>query len=310
VKLLQHFDSNDDINDHLETVGPMLSKQYAIDLSRNNIQLFQNPKGGFDAIEIPKKIGEQPVGDGQFLYRVIPDPKNPGQLTLDKKPADPNMPWDELNSWNGTTLGSYNSAIAEKAKLNQTIQQTATGKSETAKNYAEANLADTQSRALIGSQQADPFGNTSTLPAKELLKRQDSFQKDTVNKAYDVEKAYQMSQQAYSEYIAAAKQGKSLPTGAQSMLLLSQHLGTTFGNVKGSRITKDMIQEHLGARSISDDAQAAIQRLVNGDQLSSGQWAAFTDLIGQSRNATLELELRRPPTTRFTPMIRAVAGKA
>jgi hypothetical protein len=70
------------------------------------------------------------------------------------------------------------------------------------------------------------------------------------------------------------------------MLLLSQHLGTTFGNVKGSRITKDMIQEHLGARGLTDDAVVAIQRLTNGDQLSSAQWSAFSNLIAQSRNAT------------------------
>jgi len=151
---------------------------------------------------------------------------------------------------------------------------------------AETNLAQTQARSLISSQQADPFGYTSPLPQKEALKRSDSFQKDVVNKAYDTEKAYQMSQQALSEYQDAAKQGKTLPTGAQSMLLLSQHLGTTFGNVKGSRITKDMIQEHLGARGISDDAQTAIQRVVNGDQLSPAQWKAFTDLISQSRSAT------------------------
>jgi hypothetical protein len=47
-----------------------------------------------------------------------------------------------------------------------------------------------------------------------------------------------------------------------------------------------MISEHLGARGLTDDAVVAVQRLVNGDQLSSAQWSAFTNLIGQSRNAT------------------------
>ena len=91
-----------------------------------------------------------------------------------------------------------------------------------------------------------------------------------VQPAEQVEKSYQMMNQAYNEYQGAAAQGKDLPTGAQSMVALSTHLATTFGNVKGSRITKDMIQEHLGARSISDAASVAIQKLTNGDVLSPG----------------------------------------
>jgi hypothetical protein len=67
------------------------------------------------------------------------------------------------------------------------------------------------------------------------------------------------------------------------MLALSTHLATTFGNVKGSRVTKDMIEHHLGARSVSDTALVAMQRLTNGDTLSPAQWDAFHDLIGQSR---------------------------
>ena len=105
-----------------------------------------------------------------------------------------------------------------------------------------------------------------------------------VQPAEATEKSYQMMDHAYKEYEDARKQGKELPTGAQSMLALSTHLATTFGNVKGSRVTKDMIAEHLGARSISDDALVAFQKLTNGDKLSPAQWDAFHDLIKQSRN--------------------------
>ncbi len=105
-------------------------------------------------------------------------------------------------------------------------------------------------------------------------------------KALDVEKSYSMMNAAYDEYKAAAAQGKQLPSGAQSMLALSTHLATTFGGVKGSRVTKDMIQHHLGARSVSDDALVGIQKFTSGDVLSPAQWAAFHDLIGQSRKFT------------------------
>lgn len=98
-------------------------------------------------------------------------------------------------------------------------------------------------------------------------------------KAQDTEKSYQMFQDAY----ANRNDAKS---GASSMLALSQHLATTFGSVKGSRVTKDMIQHHLGARSVSDSAQVAVQKLTNGDVLSPSQWNDFNSLISDARSQT------------------------
>jgi hypothetical protein len=115
-----------------------------------------------------------------------------------------------------------------------------------------------------------------------------ALDKNYILPADTVEKSYKMMDHAYQEYKNAAAQGKRLPTGAQSMLALSTHLSTTFGNVKGSRVTKDMIQEHLGARSVSDAAKVAVQKLINGDALSPGQWEAFHDLIGESRYLSWE----------------------
>lgn len=111
-----------------------------------------------------------------------------------------------------------------------------------------------------------------------------TFNSDYVKPANAVEKSYEMMDNAYKEYQAAKAQGKELPTGAQSMVALSTHLSTTFGNVKGARITKDMIEHHLGARGVSDEALVAIQRLTNGDVLSPDQWTAFHGLIKQSRD--------------------------
>jgi hypothetical protein len=128
--------------------------------------------------------------------------------------------------------------------------------------------------------------NAANQRAEETVSRQDvrAHDKAYVVPAEGVEKSYQMMDHAYQEYENARKQGKALPTGAQSMLALSTHLSTTFGNVKGARVTKDMIEHHLGARSISDSALVAVQKLTNGDVLSPDQWQAFHDLIRQSRN--------------------------
>jgi hypothetical protein len=128
-----------------------------------------------------------------------------------------------------------------------------------------------------------PKGMVTPQAAGGVRHEADAFNKAYVDPAMGVEKSYDMMDQAFKEYNEAKAQGKDLPTGAQSMLALSTHLSTTFGNVKGSRITKDMIQEHLGARSVGDTALVAVQRLTNGDVLSPEQWKAFHDLIGQSR---------------------------
>jgi hypothetical protein len=128
-----------------------------------------------------------------------------------------------------------------------------------------------------------------TTASRQAIRQHD---KDYVLPAENVEKSYQMMQHAYDEYQAATAQGKQLPTGAQSMLALSTHLATTFGNVKGSRVTKDMIEHHLGARGISDKAQVAIQKLTNGDVLSPDQWNAFHDLISQSRKLSWDTAVR------------------
>jgi hypothetical protein len=133
----------------------------------------------------------------------------------------------------------------------------------------------------------DPLGwapkPNQFMTEQQFNSAKEKFGSGTLGKAEDTEKSFQMFQDAYNEYRAA--NGK-LPTGAQSMLALSTHLSTTFGNVKGSRVTKDMIREHLSARSIPDDALAAVQKLTSGDVLSPQQWKAFNSLITDSRSKT------------------------
>ncbi|MGH9643335.1 MAG: hypothetical protein ACRD3Q_13045 [Terriglobales bacterium] len=125
---------------------------------------------------------------------------------------------------------------------------------------------------------------------KQLVGARSKFTNSPAYKtAQSAETSYQMANAAYAQYKQA---GGKLPTGAQSMLMLSQHLATTFGTVKGSRVTKDMIQEHLGARGVSDAAEVAVQRAVNGDQLSPAQWDAFHDLIGQARTQAWDSAIR------------------
>ncbi len=109
------------------------------------------------------------------------------------------------------------------------------------------------------------------------LKDAQFIDKTYIKPANDAEQSFQVFENAYADF----KRGAD--TGAPSMMALSQHLSTTFGTVKGSRVTKDMIAEHLHARSVSDAAEVAIQKFTNGDVLAPKQWDAFRSLISDAR---------------------------
>jgi hypothetical protein len=166
----------------------------------------------------------------------------------------------------------------------------------------------------MGAAQANGMQVVRPATPADNEKAINAHDKAYVQPAEQVEKSYQMMNQAYNEYQGAAAQGKDLPTGAQSMVALSTHLATTFGNVKGSRITKDMIQEHLGARSVSDAALVATQKLTNGDVLSPAQWSAFHDLISNSRRLSWQIAAteaqRKAIPTNFLPPDLANLGQA
>lgn len=146
-----------------------------------------------------------------------------------------------------------------------------------AANKDNVDAQEEPKRTAIMQENADNKGATAT--TKAIATHNKAF----VDPADNTEGSYQLANNVYNQYKTLQKKGKDFPTGAQSMLMLSQHLATTFGNVKGARVTKDMIQEHLGARSVSDSGLAALQRITNGDRLSPGQWDAFHDLISESR---------------------------
>lgn len=208
-------------------------------------------------------------------------PRTQAQLAYNQNPTPENK--KALDSANAVYQGFLSS---EKDKLDSEFtsqMKLAKGKAE-----QEQQVKDTHDRAVYSLfTSGDPTGWTPRpnqyMTESQFNSAKEKFGSGTLSKALDTDKSYQMFQDAYNEYKAA--NGK-LPTGAQSMLALSTHLSTTFGNVKGSRVTKDMIQEHLGARSVSDDALAAVQKLTSGDVLSPNQWKAFNNLITDSRNKT------------------------
>jgi hypothetical protein len=183
------------------------------------------------------------------------------------------------------TATNRDKAYAAFAKANQapehpTLMLVPDGKG----GYKAINV---QAGATVSGEAVKP-GEPAQASSKAIVDHDKAY----VQPANAVEKSYDMMDHAYREYEDARAKGKDLPTGAQSMVALSTHLSTTFGNVKGARITKDMIQEHLGARGVSDKALVAFQKLSNGDVLSPDQWEAFHSLISESRTLSWQTAVR------------------
>ena len=131
-------------------------------------------------------------------------------------------------------------------------------------------------------------------------KEVDAFNKGYIDPANAIERSYDMFQEAYD----AIKKGDA-KTGAEDMLLLSQHLATTFGQVKGSRMNRDLIQEHKDAIGMQDRIERFGNNLASGAQLSPDQRKEFGHLITNMRNLTWQIAaqeaVRRNQPVDFLP---------
>jgi hypothetical protein len=206
------------------------------------------------------------------------------KAALDQIKADPNSPQSKATLARIQIMAQNAGTAAEKLGLDKK------------KFVADYYGLDENGQPLAGVQVTPEGKPVGPKIAGTTQKALSELNNHYVVPANNVEKSFQMADEAYKEYKAAAAKGQELPTGAQAMVELSTHLSTTFGNVKGARITKDLIEHHLHARSVSDDALVAIQKLTNGDPLSPTQWDAFHDLIGKSRKlswTTAAREARR-----------------
>lgn len=59
--------------------------------------------------------------------------------------------------------------------------------------------------------------------------------------------------------------------GPESMQFLSNHIAMTFGAVKGARVGRDIIQEHLKARDLDQATEALAQRVLSGGVITYTQ---------------------------------------
>src|SRR6266850_408433 len=89
-------------------------------------------------------------------------------------------------------------------------------------------------------------GATTSSGARLANTQRNQFNTQYVKPSTDIEQNYRKFQGAYNEY------QNNPATGAASMVALAQHLGSTFGSIKGTTQGEHMISEHKDAIGLLD----------------------------------------------------------
>lgn len=142
-------------------------------------------------------------------------------------------------------------------------------------------------------------GGTTTGGARTATTRQNQFNTQYVKPSTDIEQNFRKFQTAYQDYLKDPK------TGAASMVALAQHLGSTFGSIKGTTQGEHMISEHKNAIGLLDRIERAVDNAASGQQLSASQWKEFGELIAATRQiqweTTAREAIRRKQPVDFLP---------
>jgi hypothetical protein len=152
----------------------------------------------------------------------------------------------------------------------------------------------------VGETDASNLGGATTGTGARLANTErNQFNTQYVKPSTDIEQNYKKFQNAYHDY------QNNPATGAASMVALAQHLGSTFGSVKGTQMGENMISEHKDAIGLMDRIDRYVDRVATGQQLSASQWKDFNDLISNTRQiqweTTAKESVRRHQPVDFLP---------
>jgi hypothetical protein len=129
-------------------------------------------------------------------------------------------------------------------------------------------------------------GATTSSGSRLSNTERNQFATQYIKPATDIEQNYQKFLGARREYDA------NPATGAASMAATAQHLGSTFGSIKGAQMGEHMIQEHVDAIGLFDRLGRYADQLQSGQQLSKSQWDDFQKLITNTRDIQWETTAR------------------
>jgi hypothetical protein len=175
-----------------------------------------------------------------------------------------------LDAWNKTNLEKQERARQERV-ANAQIRA----------SNAEANLRDKQASYLGNPATEGPdslgFTPAAGMPAKEYLKREDAWKKNT-----DHLIATEQRYREFQDGINAIQQGDW--TGARSVAALFNAIGLSTVNDKGGmRVTKNIISEHEHARGWVGELQNRLESIKNGQVITPKQLQDYASVAAEMR---------------------------
>lgn len=102
-----------------------------------------------------------------------------------------------------------------------------------------------------------------------------AFGRKEVAKALETRNGAVALKRSMQDALERIKSGKSMAVGADDMILLSNHIAMTMGQVKGARSGKQIIDEHRQARDLPSELQVLVDGWREGSRLSPGQREEF-----------------------------------
>lgn len=308
-------------------------KEVGETLDKPNLQFVQNiqgpngPQSGFVDRLDPFVTGAD-VAAGKYPKEALGTMKFSGTVGTVPKP-EPKGQGNQILSYTGPDGLEHHDLVSKEdgTVIKKDAVQAGPAGTNTPLLNDQGQIAGTfnnkTSKFTDTSQSALPNATTS---AGARLKNTENNQFNTqyMNPTNTVEQAYQKFEAALKDYGVNAKGeavgGGVATTGAPSMVALSQHLATTFGSVKGSRLTKDLIGEHKDAIGWQDAIARYGQQMASGQQLSPSQWNDFGRLITNTRNLSWEYTVKEavrrkqeiptvPPDVNFQLQMQTPSGK-
>lgn len=260
VKELTSFDTNDEINQHLEDVGPQIAKQYAVDMARNNVRIIQGADGRAHAFQVPKGFGELPIGEGKSQLAV--EPGKDGKLTVVSHPADPRATYDQWMSSNLAARSAVDSQQEAQAKIEHEKAGTELEKQEKQTGIATQKHTEAETK-LLGS-----FDNAKNIGGEPITLQPGQTPVEHVKEQKDFNKSYVdplvALQKSQSEFHRIETDPKMTP--AEKVTGLLSAVGISFDPLKGkgARVNQSVIGEHAEARDIYQGALAKLDKLRPG----------------------------------------------
>lgn len=156
-----------------------------------------------------------------------------------------------------------------------TPQATEDEKINQLKIKVDKGTATADDKKELSSRMATKLAGVNQSNANMTVRQATAADRKEVTTKYNDLAAARALLRSMNDAITRINSGKSKAIGADDMILLSNHIAMTMGQVKGARTGQQLIDAHKQARDLPSELQTIVDGWTKGSQLSAGQREEF-----------------------------------